>query len=233
MQRMGSELRFSASDLVGHLDCHHLSALDAAVARGTASKPKIWDPVLETLAERGRAHERQYLEKLKESGLSVVEIEGGGISSTQVAQTLEAMRAGAAIIYQGALLQGVWSGRADILRRIEVASDLGAWSYEVIDTKLARETKGATVLQLSLYSELLAVMQGHLPEHMYVVTPGSGFEPEIYRTQSFGAYYRRVKKGLEQFMDGGGSRFDNLSGTQCTLRTLCVAAAVRSASAHR
>jgi predicted RecB family nuclease len=206
MQKLGEQFRFSASDLVGHLDCHHLTALDAAVARGTATKPKIWDPVLETLAERGRAHERQYLEKLKELGLSVVEIEGGGVNSTQVAQTLEAMRSGAAVIYQAALLQGVWSGRADVLRRLEVASALGTWSYEAVDAKLARETKGATVLQLSLYSELLAVAQGRVPEHMYVVTPGSGFEPEIYRTQSFGAYYRRVRKGLEHFMDGGDSR---------------------------
>jgi hypothetical protein len=62
MQKMGLQLRFGASDLVGHLDCHHLTALDAAVARGTAVKPKIWDPVLETLAERGRAHERSRTE---------------------------------------------------------------------------------------------------------------------------------------------------------------------------
>src|SRR5258708_27161071 len=106
MQKMGSELRFSASDLVGHLDCHHLTALDAAVARGTATKPKIWDPVLETLAERGKSHERAYLEKLRESGLQVAEIEGGGVNETHVAQTLAAMRSGAAVIYQGALLQG-------------------------------------------------------------------------------------------------------------------------------
>jgi predicted RecB family nuclease len=205
MQKIADRLRFSASDLVGHLDCHHLTALDAAVARGTASKPKIWDPVLETLAERGRAHERAYLEKLKESGLSVVEIEGGGVTSSQVAQTLEAMRAGTAVIYQGALLQGLWSGRADILRRVELASGLGAWSYEVIDTKLARETKGATVLQLSLYSDLLSVAQGRMPEQMYVVTPGTGFEPEVYRTAEFAAYYRRVRKGLERFMDAAGS----------------------------
>src|SRR5580692_3108096 len=105
MQKIGGQFRFTATDLVGHLDCHHLTALDAAVARGSATKPKIWDPVLETLAERGRAHERQYLEKLKESGLSVVEIEGGGISAPLVAQTFEAMRSGVAVIYQGALLQ--------------------------------------------------------------------------------------------------------------------------------
>jgi predicted RecB family nuclease len=200
MQRLGNELRFSASDLVGHLDCHHLTALDAAVAQGTATKPKIWDPVLETLVERGRAHERQYVESLKHSGLSVVEIEGGGVTSSQVDQTLEAMRSGADVIYQGAFIQDTWSGRADILRRVEVPSALGAWSYEVIDTKLARETKGATILQLSLYSELLSAAQGLMPEHMYVVTPGSGFEPERYRTASFGAYYRRVKNGLASFL---------------------------------
>jgi predicted RecB family nuclease len=82
------------------------------------------------------------------------------------------MRSGADVIVQGALFHGVWSGRADILRRVEVASDLGAWSYEVIDTKLARETKGATVLQLSLYADLVGAVQGLMPEHMYgVVTP--------------------------------------------------------------
>jgi hypothetical protein len=53
MQQIGKEIRFSASDLVGHLDCHHLTVLDAAVARGSMQKPKIWDPVLETLTARG------------------------------------------------------------------------------------------------------------------------------------------------------------------------------------
>jgi predicted RecB family nuclease len=209
MQQVGSLFRFSASDLVGHLDCHHLTALDAAVARGTATKPKIWDPVLETLVERGRAHERQYVESLKQSGLSVVEIEGGGVTAGQVDQTLAAMRSGADVIYQGAFIQGGWSGRADILRRVEVPSALGSWSYEVTDTKLARETKGATVLQLSLYSEMLAAVQGRMPEHMYVVTPGTDFKPERYRTASFGAYYRRVKDGLASFLgtDSAGTTY--------------------------
>src|SRR5258708_6869769 len=165
MQEVNNSIRFSASDLVGHLDCHHLTALDAAVARGTLSKPKIWDPVLQALVERGIAHERQYVDTLKQSGLSVVEIAGGGINTTQAQQTLEAMRSSADVIVQGALLHGAWTGRADILRRVEVASGLGPWSYEVIDTKLARETKGATVLQLSLYSDLLGAAQGRVPEY--------------------------------------------------------------------
>jgi uncharacterized protein len=201
MQTINDRLLFSASDLVGHLDCHHLTALDAAVARGSMQRPKIWDPVLQALVERGLEHERQYVDHLKEAGFTVVTIEGGGVYATQAAQTLEAMRAAVDIV-QGALIHGAWSGRADILRKVDVASDLGAWSYEVIDTKLARETKGATVLQLALYADLLAAAQRILPERMFVVTPGSGFEPECYRTGDFGAYYRHVKTGMEQFLRG-------------------------------
>jgi predicted RecB family nuclease len=200
MQTIADHLRLSASDLVGHLDCHHLTALDAAVARGSLSKPKIWDPVLEALVERGRAHEKQYVEHLRQTGINVVEIQGGGANSTQADETLAAMRSGADVIVQGALVQGAWSGRTDILRRVEVPSAFGSWAYEVIDTKLARETKGATVLQLSLYSDLLGAAQEQVPEYMYVVTAGSGFEPERYRTAEFGAYYRRVKTGLEGFL---------------------------------
>src|SRR5947207_12614116 len=62
-------------------------------------------------------------------------------------------------LFRSALQAGHWSGRTDILRRVEKPSDLGSWSYEVVDTKLARETKGSTVLQICLYSELVAVAQ--------------------------------------------------------------------------
>src|SRR2546425_1026042 len=88
-------------------------------------------------------------------------------------------------------------GRADILRRIETASDLGAWSYEVIDTKLARETKGGSVLQLCLYSELVATVQGKRPTYGYIVAPWSDYEPQIYRMDDYAAYYRRVKSSLQ------------------------------------
>ena len=56
-------------------------------------------------------------------------------------ETLAAMRAGVDVIYQAALEDEVWSGRVDFLRQVHVPSELGAWSYEVFDTKLARETK--------------------------------------------------------------------------------------------
>jgi predicted RecB family nuclease len=198
MLTVGGAVHLSASDLVGHLNCRYLTSLDLAVANGTLGKPFIWDPVLEVLAERGALHEQDYVDYLEASGLLVTAVDGVGVDSSVVTQTLEAMKGGEQVIVQGALQAGHWSGRADILRRVEKPSDLGSWSYEVVDTKLARETKGSTVLQICLYSELLAAAQKRVPEFAYVVTPGSDFEPEEFRIADYAAYYRRVKRSLEQ-----------------------------------
>jgi hypothetical protein len=51
----------------------------------------------------------------------------------------------------------------------------------VVDTKLARETKGSTVLQICFYSELVATVQKRIPEFAYVVKPGSNFQREEFR----------------------------------------------------
>jgi predicted RecB family nuclease len=106
----------------------------------------------------------------------------------------EAMNGGAEIIVQGAFRPNIWVGRTDVLRRIDTPSKLGSWWYEVIDAKLARETKGGTVLQLCLYAELLAGVQGTRPENCYVVTPHSDYEPQVYRIDDYGAYFHRVPK---------------------------------------
>lgn len=98
---------------------------------------------------------------------------------------------------------GNWSGRADILRRVERPSRFGTWSYEVVDTKLARETKGGTVLQLCLYSDLLKGMQGGQPEYAYVVAPWSDFEPQQFRMADYGAYFRKAKAAVERIAQGG------------------------------
>ena len=100
-------------------------------------------------------------------------------------------RAGAEVIYQAALADGDWRGYADFLERVPRPSPaLGDWSYEVIDTKLARRPKPEFIVQLCLYSDLLARLQGLQPEHMHVVL-GTG-ERETFRLQEFAAFYRRL-----------------------------------------
>ena len=198
MKKTGPSFQLSATDLVGYLNCQHLSGLDCAVAEGALAKPKVWDPLLQILWERGSIHEQNYVTHLEQAGLDVVRIDGVDITDDAVKDTLAAMKLGTAIIVQGALSYNGWSGRADILRRVKKPSAIGDWSYEVIDTKLARETKAGTVLQLCLYSDLLTAAQGTAPEYMHVVAPWSDFEPQQYRFTDYAAYFRKVQRALRQ-----------------------------------
>src|SRR5690606_29623139 len=96
-----------------------------------------------------------------------------------------------------------WLGYADILYKVNVPSALGDWSYEVQDTKLSRNTRAATILQLSLYTELVGRIQGREPRYMHVVKPVTGdseqpFETESFRFDDFKAYYRLAKDALEK-----------------------------------
>ena len=205
MQKSGDRILFSASDLVGHLHCRHLTELDLAVADGRLEAPKAWDPFLETLRERGARHEARYIDHLKAGGLAVTLIDGVGVDRETAARTREAMAAGAEIIVQGAFRSNDWVGRTDVLKKIDAPSDLGPWSYEVVDTKLARETKGGTVLQLCLYADLVDSAQGRKPESGFVVAPHSGYEAQPYRMDDYGAYFRRVRDSLAEATHGGAA----------------------------
>ena len=198
MKKTGTAFELSATDLVGYLNCRHLSDLDHAVAVGALAKPKVWDPLLQVLWERGSIHEQNYVTHLERSGLEVVRIDSVDITEEAVKETLTAMKQGVAVIVQGVLSHLGWGGRVDVLRRVEKPSAIGDWSYEAIDTKLARETKAGTILQLCLYSDLLAKAQGVTPEYMYVVAPWSDFEPQQYRFADYAAYFRKVQRAFRE-----------------------------------
>jgi hypothetical protein len=79
------------------------------------------------------------------------------------------MKAGTQAIVQAGLGNGGWIGRADVLLRVdhpERSSHLGNWSYEVVDCKLALETKAETILQLCLYSDLLIEVLEQSPQSL-------------------------------------------------------------------
>src|SRR6476620_5652870 len=196
MRMSGCAIELSASDLAGFLSCVHLTALDLAVAHGTRNKPAWVDPVLIVLRERGLDHERGYVDQLRAQGLSITGL-GGIVGEDAVRRSVEAIRTGTDVILQPSLRNGRWFGRPDVLRRNDKASGLGDWSYEVVDTKLAKETRGGTILQLGLYSELLGDVQGRTPECFYVVTPDPVTPVHTYRVEDFAAYFRQIRSRLE------------------------------------
>jgi predicted RecB family nuclease len=207
--RLQSDLiRLAATDLSNHLACRHLTSLDLSVAHGLRTAPEWRSPDLVVIQERGKRHEAAYLTHLAEmKNLSVVNLEQIKDEGELLAETRRLMERGAEVIAQGALAEGQWFGRPDVLRLVAKGGTKWDWSYEVVDTKLARETKAATILQLSLYTELLNRVQGCEPDWMWVVAPGNDFAGEAYRVTEFAAYFRYVKNRLVQaVLTSGDSR---------------------------
>lgn len=194
MRAIGSTIDLSASDLSQFLGCRHRTALDLAVAQGLREAPAWIDPLLMVLQERGLDHEKAYVDTLRVGGFSVTDLSALSVDQA-VPASLAAMRAGAAVILQPALREGRWFGRPDLLRRVETASIFGPWSYEVADTKLARETRGSSILQLCVYSELLRAAQGLLPDRFYVIPPYAEAQP--FRVRDFSAYFRLICARLD------------------------------------
>ena len=199
MQIVEGKLVLSASDLVGYLECAHLTGLDHSAALGRLRAPMGDDPQLELIRRHGAQHESAYLERLEREGLRVVRIARPTLTLTGLRaahqQTLAAMRAGAEVISQAAFFDGRWLGYADFLLRRDRSSSLGDWAYDVADTKLARRVRAGALLQMCVHAEHLERAQGTPPEQLIVIA-GDGVE----HTQSFdgvAAFYRSVKRSFE------------------------------------
>jgi uncharacterized protein len=220
VQRIEGQLVLSPTDLIKHLACPHITTLDLGGHDGSAES---WaardrlahrgatsaDDTLNLVFSKGMDHERAYLQTLRQAGRLVIQIPtrydvAGRLEAER--QTLAAMRAGADAIYQATFYDGGWGGQADFLLRTDRPSGLGAWSYDIADTKLARRLKVPALLQMATYAERLAELQGGHPEFLTVIT-GDGVE-RPWRLADVASYSRRARTRLRQVAEGdpGGGR---------------------------
>jgi predicted RecB family nuclease len=195
MQKSDGGVLYSASDLVNYLECEHLTALDLI---------NLDTPLLRTedseeaklIQAKGYAHEADFLEQLRARHESVIDIaETKGSTAQKVAATIQAMRDGYEIIFQATLQDGSLIGHADFLRKVARQSNLGDWSYEVLDTKLSRSAKAKFIIQLAFYSAMVAEIQGLAPLLMHVIL---GDRSEA--TYRYADYSRYLKRLLQRFM---------------------------------
>ena len=202
MQKLNGQLVLSPTDLTKHLACRHVTGLDLEVLRGNRPKPVVDDDDLQLIFKKGLAHERDFLDHLKSEGRSVVEIptrfDAGGRQEAE-SQTVGAMQSGADVVYQGTFFDGMWGGQADFLLRVERPSELGDWSYEIADTKLARRLKVPALLQMSTYADRLTQLQGVEPAHLYVVTGDK--ETHQWRLVDVSSYAHRARARLRNFVE--------------------------------
>jgi predicted RecB family nuclease len=203
MQLHDGRILCSPSDLHRFVECDHLSRLMVLACRGELDTPRIENPSRDLLRRKGLEHERARLDRLREQGREIHEIESPSTSPTSwaaAAQTTEcAMRRGVDVIYQGVFADGAWRGVADFLVRVAITTRFGNWGYEAWDTKLARHSQPNYILQLAFYSEQIRRLQGVLPAQMHVVLGTE--DTEAFSATDFDAYFRFLKGRLESFVE--------------------------------
>ena len=230
MKLVNNNIVLSATDLSNHLSCKHLTQLNIGHVRKKLMRPERKNQFLDRIIEMGLKHEAAYLQHLTHSGQTVLEIDFKDPEAQS--KTVNAMQNGVGYIAQGELVNQQWTGRPDLLVRVDrPCPAFGNWSYEVADTKLTRTTKSGTILQLCVYSDLLTQLQQLPPESMHVVMPsddtssmingplidgplingplinGKGFIEEAYRYDDYAAYYRLSKKRLLHELQSAGDTY--------------------------
>lgn len=150
--------RLTGTHVYSYVKCPHLAALDLHLSRAERRPPTEWE---EFAAQRGRDFEASYVQRLPVVAPAYPERD----FAAGAAATLALLRAGTEWIHQGVLMTEDRLGLPDLLRRLSGASELGDHHYEVLDVKTSGRSRGDQILQVVFYAQLLATVQGRLPEH--------------------------------------------------------------------
>lgn len=118
--------------------------------------------------EDGLAHEAEVVKELFK-GEKLAEAITTQDAEADCRATLELMRQGVPLIYQGTLTHDDWTGRPDLLRRMEGQSDFGDWFYEPVDIKSSHALEKYHRLQLMFYAVLLEALQGVFPPRGFIL----------------------------------------------------------------
>ena len=196
-QSNNNQILYSPSDLITFLGCRHASFLDIKALENGMNKAET-GTTSQLLQKKGQEHEKAYLRHLKETGKDVVEIPKDRSLPDRIKLTRDAIRSGADIIYQAAFLASSWRGDADFLVKCNTPSAWGDFSYEVLDTKLARTAEPEHIMQLCVYTELLTALQGVRPVNMHLYL--GNHEKHSFRVADFFYYYTRAKKRFENYL---------------------------------
>ena len=193
------EFLYSPSDLMSFFGCTHSTFMDYSTLLAGESIPvSEGETFAELLSQKGLEHESLYLEKLKSTFDDVVEISGDKSFEDQIDSTLHAMASGVDVIYQAVLYKAPWVGHTDFLIKCETPSDLGSYSYEVYDVKLATTPRPEHIIQICAYSDLLNTAQGILPTNMHLIA--GDYTQHDFLVSDFYFYYLRSKLRFESFV---------------------------------
>lgn len=152
----------TATDIFKFMACPHWPYYDW---HATLADRKLEREATEAERQRqedGVAHEKRVVEEIF-GGQPVTDARLTGDVAEDCVQTFKWMREGVERIYQGAIVDGRWAGRPDILEKRAGESVFGDWHYVALDVKSTREIEKYQKFQLVFYSKILERIQGRKP----------------------------------------------------------------------
>lgn len=148
----------TGTHVYSYVKCPRLAALDLHLPRAARRQPEPWE---EFAAQRGRDFEALYVATLDVVAPEYPERDfGAGAAATR-----QLLAEGRPWIHQAVLMPDDRLGLPDLLRCLPGSSALGPHHYEVLDIKTSGQPRSDQILQVMFYSQLLAVVQGRMPEH--------------------------------------------------------------------
>jgi len=219
----GTTVVYSASDLVRAEACEFAVLRDLDVKLGLIEPPElVADAMLERVAQLGMEHEARvladYVQRYGEwdpAGRGVVRIPplARGKYTDRVAleakhaETVDALRTGADVVFQASFFDGRFVGRADFLVRVRDGGDLpvlavgqvGAPVWAVYDTKLAKHAKPSALLQVAAYADQLETAGITPAEHVHLILGDGTTSSHLLANLLPG--YRRSRAHLQEILD--------------------------------
>lgn len=151
---------------------------------------------IELLRKKGLEHEDNFLKALEGD---VIEIDPDAPLEEQSRMTREAMSQGKDYIYQAYLENDQLAGYPDFMEKVDSPSNLGDFSYRILDTKLSNNPSAANAVQLIHYSVIAEEIQGS-PVYELLVIHGNHSQSEINKADFFD-YYNELLQEYEQFLN--------------------------------
>ncbi|MEE9525087.1 MAG: TM0106 family RecB-like putative nuclease, partial [Candidatus Woesearchaeota archaeon] len=139
-------------------------------------------------------------------------------------QTVDLMKKGEKLIYQGVLIDDNLIGIPDFLEKKKGKSKLGNYYYQPIDIKSGLSAKEQYAMQVCFYCYLLEKIQGYLPEK-FKLWLGNGEIREL-ETKAYAEKFNHVLEKIKEITKGNEQEV-HICGEckECPWRNLCFAVA--------
>lgn len=181
---MNKQNFFSATKLTDFLKCGHIIYNDFFEKEKNLKKIEISNYQKIRLI-KGDEHEDNCLKLFRNKYSKIIDIKNlkfpendnyENIINLKIDKTIQSMKKGVEVIRGGWLKRDNWRGEIDFLvKNNEIKSNLGNYSYDVIDAKNSIKSKPEHIIQLGIYAFMLESFQGRLPSKLKVALKNNYF----------------------------------------------------------